>query len=322
MLKFSHVTPPSLTIAVLSGGDSSEREISLKTGRAIDSALTSLGHRCTVVDPSVTDLESLNWLDFDVAAIGLHGQFGEDGQLQRLLESKGIPFTGSDSDASALAFSKSASKQQFLTSRIPTPEFAVIRQSDHAAEVARCASEIGYPVVVKPDAEGSSFGVTIVSSPDELPAALATCFQFGDVALVERAIPGSEWTVAVIDDQPLDPICIETSRSFYDFKAKYEEDSTRYLFESDLESSVVEHIQSVGLAACRSLGTSGVARADLMLDQFNRPWVLEVNTVPGMTTHSLVPKAARRAGMSFAQMCQRMIDSALRSRQKRMRHSA
>ncbi|MCL4111986.1 UNVERIFIED_CONTAM: hypothetical protein GTU68_062417, partial [Idotea baltica] len=309
-------------IAVLSGGDSSEREISLKSGRAIHSALTSLGHRCTLVDPAVTSIESLNWLDFDVAAIGLHGQFGEDGQLQKLLESKGVPFTGSDSKASAIAFSKSASKQKFVTANVPTPEFAVIRRSDNATDIAKHALKIGYPIVVKPDAEGSSYGVTIVPSPDRLSAALATCFQFGDVGLVERAIPGSEWTVTVIDSQPLDPICIETPRSFYDFKAKYEVDSTRYVFESSVSPSVVEQIQSVGLQACQSLGTSGVARADLRLDQFNRPWVLEVNTIPGMTKHSLVPKAARRAGMSFAQLCQKMVDCSLQACHERMRKSA
>lgn len=330
MLKFSQVTPPSLAIAVICGGDSSEREISLASGQAMLSGLASLGHRCMELDPSAKDFDAVNWLDFDVAAIGLHGKFGEDGQLQQLLQSKGVPFTGSDSTASALAFSKTASKQRFIATDVPTPEFAVVNkndalsdiQSDSAAKIARLALEIGYPIVVKPDSEGSSFGVTIVESPDQLPEALATCFQFGSTALIERAIAGSEWTVAVIDDQPLDPICIETPRPFYDFQAKYEVDTTCYAFETKVEPSVIQLIQTTGLAACRSLGTSGVARADLRLDEFNRPWVLEVNTIPGMTAHSLVPKAAQRAGLSFAQLCQRMVDSCLKSCSSTVRKSA
>jgi len=322
VLKFSQVTPPSLAIAVLSGGDSSEREISLASGRAIQDALEALGHCCTAIDPATTDLNSVDWLDFDVAAIGLHGRFGEDGQLQKLLEARCIPFTGSNSEASALAFSKSASKQQFINDSVPTPEFAVIRQTDSATHIAEHARTIGYPIVIKPDAEGSSFGITIVNSPDRLPAALTKCFQFGSVALVERAVPGTEWTVAVVDGRALSPICIETRRSFYDFRAKYEDDTTQYLFETEFDTAIVEQIQSVGLDACRSLGTQGVARVDLRLDSFNRPWVLEVNTIPGMTNHSLVPKAAERAGISFVELCQRMIDSCLQRCTSEMRRSA
>jgi D-alanine-D-alanine ligase len=322
VLKFSQVTPPSITIAVLSGGDSSEREVSLASGRAIQDALQAVGHCCTAIDPATTDVNSVNWLDYDVAAIALHGRFGEDGQLQELLENKGIPFTGSDREASALAFSKAASKQQFITDSVPTPEFAVIRQTDSATHIAKHARTVGYPIVVKPDAEGSSFGISIVNSPDRLPAALAKCFQFGPVALIERAVPGTEWTVAVVDGRALPPICIETRRSFYDFRAKYEDDTTRYLFETEFESAIVEQIESVSLDACRSLGTQGVARVDVRLDPFNRPWVLEVNTSPGMTDHSLVPKAAARAGMSFVELCQRMIESGLKRCTSKKRKSA
>lgn len=316
MLKYSQVTPPPLSLAVLCGGSSSEREISLESGKAILNALSSLGHSCAKIDPADTDPKQVNWLDYDAAVIALHGRYGEDGELQKLLEHNGVPFTGSRSRSSELAFSKIDAKQQFVSKNIPTPEFAAIKDSDDASRIADFAQAIGYPVVVKPNSEGSSFGVTIVPSADRLPAALAKCFQFGSRAIIERAIVGTEWTVAVIDDLPLPPLQIKPARSFYDFRAKYEDDSTQYVFDS-FESDLIDQIREVGLQACRCLGTSGVARADIRLDGYKRPWVLEVNTIPGMTSHSLVPMAAQKAGISFPELCQRMVTGCLKQRSLR-----
>lgn len=300
-----------LTIAVLAGGVSAEREISLRSGAAVARALVSLDHTVVELDPQRVELRRYDWTGIDAVFIALHGQFGEDGQVQAVLENVGIAYTGSGVQASRLGFSKSAAKERFLQHHVPTPSYVLIHESDTADGILEQARGLGFPLVVKPDTQGSSLGVSIVRSPDELSAALTRCFHLDSYGLLESAIVGTEWTVGLLDDMVLPPIQIETPREFFDYEAKYADDETKYRFEFDVRGDVVRRIEHVARNACRALETRGLARVDLMLDKFQRPWVLEVNTVPGLTDHSLVPKAAARMGMSFPELCERAIQSCL-----------
>lgn len=300
-------------VAVLAGGDSDEREISLQSGAAVQRALTDRGHFALHLDPAVVDVKGADWRQFDVAFLALHGQFGEDGQVQRILDEAGVPYTGSDATASRLAFSKSAAKERFLQYGVPTPEYSLLHYTDDVSRVERITSEIGYPLVIKPDCQGSSLGVTIVKSPDQVAAALKHCFHFDSFAVVERAIPGTEWTVGLLDDLVLPPIQIETDREFFDWHAKYEDDNTRYLFDTQIPAQTLQRIADAGKEAALALGTRGMVRVDLRVDDQLRPWVLEVNTIPGYTSHSLVPKAAARMGIEFGVLCERAIESCMRT---------
>ena len=306
---FSKENPSSLRVAVLSGGDSDERIVSLKSGQAVADALTERGHRVLHLDPAIVELSGIDWRQFDVAFVALHGRFGEDGQVQQILDEAHVSYTGSDALASRLAFSKSAAKERFALFGVPTPPYSLIHYNDELAQIDRKAAEIGYPLVVKPDTQGSSLGVSIVRTPAALAAALKLCFQFDSFGVLETMIEGTEWTVGLIDRQILPAIKIETDREFFDWQAKYEDDETRYLFDPDLPRSVIQTIESVALEAGAALGTRGLARVDLRLDEQNQPWVLEVNTIPGFTDHSLLPKAAARIGIDFPTLCDRIVRS-------------
>ncbi len=313
-----HHTPLSpLSIAVLLGGQSAERKISLQSGNAVAEALRQKGHKVGLIDPASQQLESVDWSQFNIAFSALHGTFGEDGGAQEILERVGIPFTGSDSETSRLAFSKSAAKERFLQHSVSTPSYTLIHETDGLERIHEHARRIGYPIVIKPDAQGSSIGVSMVRAPEQLEAALSQCFYFESFGLMERLIDGTEWTLGMIDDDPLPLIRIETARGFYDYQAKYEDEGTQYLFEYGVEESVLQRLAETGAAACRALGTRGIARVDMRLDQFGQPFVLEVNTIPGMTDHSLVPKAAARLGFDMGQLCEIVIDRTLRSAQQR-----
>ena len=301
----------SWRIAVLAGGTSRERNISLESGDAVSKSLSACGHIVSRIDPAHIDLHALDWSSFDVAFLALHGTFGEDGHVQQILEDAGIPFTGSDSVASRLAFSKSAAKERFIQNGVPTPAYVLIHESDSAARIQQLANALGFPLAVKPDGQGSSLGVTIVRTPEELPQALARCFHFDPFGLLEVAIDGTEWTLGILDGEPLPLIQIETGRGFFDYEAKYEDDDTQYLFEFAFPTSVIKAIENAGRRAYESLGCRGLARVDLRLDRFHEPWLLEVNTIPGMTSHSLVPKAASRVGLSLGAICERSIHNCL-----------
>jgi D-alanine-D-alanine ligase len=298
-------------IVVLAGGPSAERDISLASGWAVVRTLRIGGHHVVWCDPAETELTAFAWEPRDVAFIALHGTFGEDGEVQRILDRLGIPYTGSDAETSALAFSKSASKERFRQCGVPTPAAAVIHESDDARHIERLARGLGYPLVVKPDRQGSSLGVTVVPSPNELPAALALCFHYGPHGLLESFVEGTEWTVGLLDGTPLPPLRVETPRGFYDYEAKYRDEATRYHFDSDLPAGVLRHVTRTAQDAAGSLGTTGPVRVDLRLDRHLEPWVLEVNTVPGLTDHSLLPKAAAHIGLSFGDLCERALTSAL-----------
>lgn len=307
--------PASLSAArilLLAGGDSAEREISLQSGYGVATALQALGLEFELLDPALTDLHRFRWQPNDIAFVALHGGSGENGEIQAILAAAGVPYTGSGPAASQLAFSKSAAKLRFQQHGVPTPPFVLIHQSDSSARLSEQAQRIGYPLVVKPDQQGSSIGVTIVHSPDALATATKECFRYGPFGIIEQAIPGSEWTLGVLDEECLPLIKIETDKTFFDFCAKYQDDATRYLLDFDEPTETTDAITQAGLAACRAVGTVGVARVDLRLNPEGRPFVLEVNTVPGFTDHSLVPKAAARAGIPFPELCRQMLESALR----------
>ncbi len=299
-------------IVVLRGGQSPERDVSLASGAAVAAALLARGHQVCCIDPVQAGLREFEWRPDDVVFIALHGEFGEDGQVQELLESLNLPYTGSDSEASRLAFSKSAAKVRFLQRNVATPPSVLIHQSDSWPRIRRLADRVGFPLVVKPDAQGSSLGVSLVQTPEDLMADVQACFGYGPFGLLEQAVTGTEWTLAMLDDTPLPVIQIGTSHTLFDFDAKYRDDATTYAFEFSIPPEAVARLVDAGRRACAAIGTTGIARVDLRVDESLRPWVLEVNTVPGMTDHSLVPKAAARAGLSLGALCERALESARR----------
>lgn len=305
-------TPPRRKrVVVLSGGTSSEREISLQSGVNVANALRQVGNEVEILDTADIPLETTDFSRYDVAFIALHGQFGEDGQVQTLLEERGIPYTGSRPTPSRIGLSKSASKERFILAGLPTPEYAIIHKSDCVERLHGVARKIGYPLVVKPNSQGSSLGVSIVHHPSELPLALANCFNFDDFGLIEQFIAGEEWTVGLLDQTILPPMRIETENPFFDYAAKYTDELTRHNLNPDVPEETVAEFGEVALRAAMAVGTSGLVRVDLRVDSQGRPWLLEVNTVPGLTTHSLVPLAAAFLGWNMPELCERAIASAL-----------
>ncbi len=299
-----HTSPVPLRVAVLAGGESAEREVSLESGRFVAEALRGRGHEVTRIDPAEVDLRRVDWNDHDVAFLALHGKYGEDGHIQQQLANWNVAYTGSDPVASKLAMSKSAAKERFAQQHVPTLPYVLIDQSDDAARIETQCRKLGYPLVVKPDAQGSSLGVSFVQSSEELAPALNQCFHYDSFGVLEPLVAGTEWTLGIIDDQPLPLIRIATGRDFYDYQAKYEDNDVRYEFEFDVPAPVVQAIERAGCQAAAALGTRGIARVDILLDRFQQPWVLEVNTIPGFTSHSLVPKAAEKIGWDMGLLCE------------------
>ena len=300
-----------LKVLVLCGGPSAEREVSLESGMAVASALQMRGHHVTVFDPVDGKLDRIRPQRFDVAWLALHGRFGEDGTVQMMLDRLGVPYTGSGAETSRLAMSKSATKQRLRGHGVPTPDWSDLYQGQRASDIEARINSFGYPSVIKPESQGSSLGVSILHDASELPGALAHCFQYGTKGLIETYIPGNEWTVSLIDDNALPPVEIVTAGEFYDFQAKYESEQTIYRFPSDTERELCHEMKRIARNTCRALGTRGPVRVDLRVDRFKQPWVLEVNTIPGMTPHSLLPKAAAQVGLSFDELCEVAILSAL-----------
>lgn len=300
-----------LCVAVLSGGDSEEREISLRSGLAVAAALRERGHSVIALDPAVTPPEAAHFRDVDIAFLALHGRNGEDGKIQSVLERMGILYPGCSPDAARLAFSKSASKERFFQCGVPTAPYVLVHESDEEKRMTELACRIGFPLVVKPDSQGSSLGVRIVHAPDALPSALKNCFRYDSFGLLERAVLGTEWTLGLLDDETLPLIQIETPREFFDFTAKYDDDATGYRFDFVEPEETVRAIIDAGRNAALAIGTKGLVRVDIRLDGDGQPWVLEVNTIPGLTDHSLVPKAAARAGISLGELCERSLERCL-----------
>ena len=293
-------------VAVLMGGRSAEREISLMSGRGVLKALRAKGVDAHAFDPARRDLAELKRAKFSRCFVALHGRGGEDGTLQGALELLGIPYTGSGVLASALAMDKVRSKHLFGAVGVTTPDFEVIRVVDDARAAA---DRLGYPLVLKPASQGSSVGMSKVFEASELAAAAKLALGFGDPAIVERCITGDEITVAVLQGEALPSIRIVTPRIFYDYKAKYETDTTQYFCPGTDHVKLEKRYRDIAMRAFEALGCAGWGRVDLMAGSDGVLQVLEVNTVPGMTSHSLVPMAAKAAGIDFAELCWRILET-------------
>jgi D-alanine-D-alanine ligase len=302
-----HMRTKQLDITVLAGGPSDEREVSLMSGKCIAAALTTLGHRVTVSDISPADLSALD-RTADVVFIALHGAFGEDGAVQRELERRKVPFVGSGSVASALAMDKVQTKARLVANGLPTPRFDLIR----AGRVSEAVERWRLPVVVKPIASGSSVDTHLVRSADRFSLALGEVIRKHGAALLEELVDGPELTVGIVGKRVLPAIEIRTKRPFYDYQAKYIDDDTEYRFDIDLPPRLLADIGEKSLHAFQVLGCRGFGRVDWMVDRVtHEPFILEINTIPGFTTHSLLPKAAGQAGLNFAELCQRIIELAV-----------
>lgn len=295
-------------VAVLMGGTSAERAVSLETGAAVCAALRRYDIDAHAVDAGGGFLEGFSRAKFDRAFIALHGRGGEDGTVQGALATLGVPFTGSGVLGSALAMDKVRSKWIWQSHGLPTPGFLEIGSD---ADVPRIVPELGVPVMVKPVHEGSSFGASRVTDAACLEAAWRKARALDARVLVEQWITGAEYTVGILGDQVLPIIRLETPRAFYDYEAKYLADTTRYICPCGLPAAVEQELGRLAARAFELVGASGWGRVDLMFDEQHRPWLLEVNTVPGMTSHSLVPMAARHAGISFDDLVVRILDTSL-----------
>lgn len=306
-----HAASP-LRVALLAGGDSPEREVSLTSGREVAAALTQRGHVVSSFDPAEIRLSEICWGRYDICFIALHGGAGEDGRLQGELEELVVPYTGSGPAASRLAMSKSAAKKRFERRGVPTPPAITFTASDPIDAVARRVASIGYPLVIKPDGQGSSLGVGIARDESQLAALAANGAHYDSWLLAERWIDGREFTVAVLGRRALPALEIAAPGGWFDYHAKYESSAVEYRFETDLPQAAVAQLESIAVGAAAALGAAGLVRVDLMLDHGGRPRVLEANAVPGLTSHSLAPKAAARAGIEFAALCEWMLADGLR----------
>ncbi len=300
---------PRLCVVVLAGGDSAEREVSLRSGAAVAEALKAAAHEIRLVDPGECALDSVDWGNVDACFIALHGGAGEDGRIQQQLQHFGVPYTGSGPQACRLAMSKSAAKEQFVACGVPTPPFVKIEPSEAPAEVAARVEQLGYPLIIKPDGEGSSIGLSLVERPAGLASALAAARgQQSEIACIAEAFfRGREFTVAVLDEQALPIIEIVSPERVFSYDAKYASVQTQYLFDFELTDDVRRQIAGAAVAAAQALGTAGLARVDVMLDDEGRIGVLEVNTIPGLTARSLAPQAALRAGMDMTALCDLLV---------------
>lgn len=295
-------------VAVLYGGQSAEREVSLQSGAAVIAALEKEGVDVLALDVQNDPLQKIMAADLDRAFIALHGVGGEDGKMQAVLEFLKIPYTGSGVAASALCMDKLRTKQLWRGVDLPSPEYAELSESsDWAAEIER----LGHEAIVKPCHEGSSLGMTRATNSEELQAAYYSAAQFDSTVMAERYIRGAEYTVAILAGEALPPIKLETDHPFYDFDAKYKTNDTRYLCPCGLSPEREQALKTLALAAFSAVGAEGWGRVDVMADKDGNFYLLEVNTVPGMTDLSLVPMAANAAGMSFDKLVMAIIQQTL-----------
>ncbi|MCX7879608.1 MAG: D-alanine--D-alanine ligase [Ignavibacteria bacterium] len=337
-----------MKVVVFFGGISNERDISIKSGLAVATALAELGHYVLLVDPALgskgfydsiheasTKVPSLSQLDrkiytpkmyieaihndrlddFEIAFPVLHGKFGEDGLIQSLLELRGLPYTGSGVKASALGIDKNTSKILFSSVGITTPRWSVFKKNDigNFEIYEDIRNEFNGKIVVKPNDEGSTIGVSIIEGGnlDDINKAFEIAGEYSDTIIVEEYIEGQEITVGILGDEPLPVIEIIPKSGFYDFEHKYEKGKTEFVCPAELPEDVSAFTQTLALNAFNILGCKGFARADFRLSEDYQPFLLEINTIPGFTEHSLVPKAAKSIGIEFPELCQRIIDLAL-----------
>jgi D-alanine-D-alanine ligase len=297
--------PAHLHITVLLGGPSAEREVSLKTGTAVAKALRSLGHTVSEVDPRNGQLALP--AKTDVAFLALHGTYGEDGTVQRQLEEAGVPYTGCDPESSRIAFDKVLTKERCLARGVPTARYLVLKSPG-----APWPTDWQPPVVLKPVRQGSSVGLQFVEHRAEWNTALADAFRYDSEVLVEEKIVGRETTVAILDGQALPVVEIHPKQGAYDYQNKYTPGRTEYFCPAPFDEATTRRIQEAGFGAFQAVGGRDYARVDVMVDAASGPFVLEVNTLPGMTETSLLPKAAAAAGLNYAALCQTMVELAWR----------
>lgn len=291
-------------IVVMLGGPGAEREVSLRSGAAVAAALRSLGHEVAELDPRHGDFALPTGTE--VVFLALHGAYGEDGTVQRQLEFCGVPYTGCGVEASRIAFDKVLTKQRCVSAGVPTPAFAVIDMPD-----AGWPQGLEPPAVLKPVCQGSSVGLRFIHSIEEWRTALLECLQYDARALLEARVAGRECTVGILDGQVLPIVEVRPRSGVYDYQSKYTSGASEYFCPASFPSHITEAIQSAGMAAFRAIGGGDYGRVDVIVDEDGNPFVLEVNTLPGMTETSLLPKAAAAAGIGYAALCERMVDLAL-----------
>jgi D-alanine-D-alanine ligase len=303
----------SLRIVVLAGGDSAEREVSLESGSCVSEALRQRGHRVLPFDPADLALHEIPKTT-DVILPMLHGTGAEDGTLQIRLNRLGIPWFGSSAEASALTFDKVATRNTLAAAGLPVASGLALR-SDAPREWVRDAShQIGYPQVVKPSAQGSSVGITIVDSDPEVYRAFAGAAHWGGRVLIEKYIAGREVTVPVIEGEVFPVVEILPATRWYDYTAKYSDERTRY---DIAPKNLPRDLNDIVLAACNACGVTGISRTDLRIDSYGQPWILEINTIPGMTSHSLVPMSARTRGVGVGELLDDLLYRCVEARRHR-----
>jgi D-alanine-D-alanine ligase len=329
---------PKINIAVFLGGTSPEREVSKSSGKAIYKALNSIGYNCTLIDPAYgtnqpeTDGEFFSAKDFgeitnenliktvnselldniDLVFLALHGRWGEDGMIQSLLDLKGIKYTGSGVLSSTIAMDKDFSKTIFQKNYVNTPSWVTIDKKFNRDEIIRIInSELPYPVVIKPNDQGSTVGLSIAKKDEEVFKAIETAFRYSDLIVVEEYIPGREMTVAILEDKPLPVLEIIPKSGFYDYESKYTSGMSEYIVPADVTKDVFDKMQQQAITAFRSLRCNVYGRVDFRINEENIPFCLEVNTLPGMTETSLVPKMAKAVGISFEDLIERIIRNSL-----------
>lgn len=292
-------------VAVLMGGVSGEREVSLNSGRGVLAALRGQGVDAHAFDPARESLDALKV--FDRAFIALHGGYGEDGAIQGALEIMGIPYTGPGVMASAIGMDKFRTKLIWQAAGLPVPEYAML---DEDTDLAGVEKRLGLPLFVKPAREGSSIGVFMVTKAGGLKDALVCARAHGSLIMAEKGVMGGEYTVPILGDEVLPIVKIEPATAFYDYEAKYLRDDTRYICPVDLPAAKSAEIQAGARRAFQAIGGAGWSRVDFLMDEAGKHYFLEVNTAPGMTTHSLVPISARQSGLSFESLCLKILAGA------------
>jgi len=292
-------------VAVLMGGTSGEREVSLNSGGGVLAALKSQGVDAHAFDPASEPLDALK--AFQRVFIALHGGYGENGAIQGALEIMGIPYTGPGVMASAIGMDKFRTKLIWQAVGLPVPEYAML---DDDSEFDAVEKRFGLPLFVKPACEGSSLGVFMVTKPGELKSAYASARHYGNLIMAEKGVMGGEYTVGILGDEALPIVKIEPATAFYDFEAKYLRDDTHYICPADLSPAKTAEIQAGAKKAFDAIGATGWGRVDFLMDEAGQHYFLEVNTAPGMTSHSLVPMAARQAGLSFEALCVKILAEA------------
>lgn len=308
--------PAAHTVAVLSGGTSLEREVSLRSGARVADALGDRGWQVIRVDVDAQLVPTLTGAGVDAAFLALHGSSGEDGTIQSILEVLGVPYTGPDVLASSLAWDKPIAQGLYRRAGLAVPDGVALsqqafRELGAAAVVGRLAEELSTPLVVKPANGGSCLGLSVVEEPEELPPAIVGAFSYAERVLIERCVAGTEVAVTVLDGRPLPPVEIQPKEGSYDFAARYTAGATEFHAPARLDEDVQRRAEQVAVTAHEAIGARHVSRADMIVDTAGRPWLLELDTCPGLTETSLLPLAAQAAGLAFADLCERVVELAL-----------